>query len=80
MSAAPRRGHGVEVAREQQRRVRRAGEQARVAEVAEPDAGGAQQLGDVGGEAGFVARLRRDVDQLERPIGKPRSQVHRGAQ
>ena len=47
------------------------GEHAGVAEVAHRYAAVAQHGCDVGGEPLLVARLRRDVDQLERPCGEP---------
>ena len=58
-------GHGVEVAGEQDRRVRAPGEHARVPEVA-----GAEQRGHVPGQAGLVARLGGHVDQLQRARGQ----------
>ena len=72
-------GHGVEVAGEQQRRVRRAGEHAGVAEVAHRHAAVAQHAGDVRRGALLVARLRRDVDQLERPCGEPLPEIRHAA-
>ena len=63
-------GDGVEVAGEQHGRSR-PGEHAGVAEVAHGRAAGAQHVHHVGGERALAARLRGDVDQLERPGGQP---------
>ena len=60
---------GVEVAGEQHGRAR-ARQHAGVAEVAHRSAAGAQHRHHVGGERALAARLRRDVDQLERPGGQ----------
>ena len=63
------RGHGVEVAGEQHRRAA-AHQQAVVAEVVRPD-----QAAHVRRQPRLVARLGRDVDELERagrePLGRP---------
>ena len=69
------RGHGVEMAGEQDRRVVAAGQHARVAQVADRHAAALEHLRDVGGRARLVARLGRDVDQLERPRGEPLGEV-----
>ena len=73
-------GDGVEVAREEDERalaaLRRAGQHAGVAGVARIDAAGTQDLEDVRGQRGLVARLRRDVDELERARGEAIGQGH----
>jgi hypothetical protein len=55
------------VAREEDRRLVPAGEHARVAEVADGHAAAVEDRRHVGRGPRLVARLRRDVDQLERP-------------
>ena len=69
------RRDGVEVPGQQQRRLGRAGEQAGVAEVAHRHARLSQHGGDMRGEPLLVARLRRDVDELERPRGQPLAEL-----
>ena len=51
------------------------GEDARVAGVADRDAGVTQHAEDVRGQGVLVARLGRDVDELERPDGEARGEV-----
>ena len=74
------RRHGVEVARQEHERALAAlgdaRQDARVARVARLDTALAQDAQDVCGQRGLVARLRRDVDELERAGGEAVGQGH----
>ena len=52
--------------RSQSTRLARVGEHAVVTEILDDGAAGAQHFRDVRGDRRLIARLRRDVDQLER--------------
>ena len=74
------RRDGVEVPGQEHERalaaLRRAGQHAGVARVARVDAAAAQDAEHVRGQGGLVARLRRDVDELERAGGEAIGQGH----